>query len=121
MGYDELEVLVRAALPTGQRYFLLGESFSGPLAIRIAANPPAGLAGVILCGTFAKNPLPWLRLGAAVGRARCRSRACRAGCVPSCLWGSVRAAASARPRRSRHAGVAAAVVRHRIGEILDGR
>ena len=61
LGYGELEALVRAALPTDRRYVLLAESFSGPLAIRIAADPPRGLAGVILCGTFAKNPFPWLR------------------------------------------------------------
>ena len=61
LGYGELEALVRAALPTDRRYVLLGESFSGPLAIRLAADPPRGLAGVILCGTFAKNPFPWLR------------------------------------------------------------
>ena len=43
------------------RCVLLAESFSGPIAIRVAADPPPGLAGVILCGTFAKNPFPWLR------------------------------------------------------------
>jgi pimeloyl-[acyl-carrier protein] methyl ester esterase len=60
LGYAELETLVRAELPTDRRYVLLGESFSGPLAIRIAADPPAGLVGVILCVTFAKNPQPLL-------------------------------------------------------------
>src|ERR1700726_4993690 len=61
MGYDELEALVWAALPRNQSFVLLGESFSGPIAIRIAARSPAGLVAVILCGTFAKNPFPWLR------------------------------------------------------------
>ena len=62
LGYAELETLVRQALPADRRFVLLAESFSGPLAIRIGADPPRGLAGVILCGTFAKNPYPWLRL-----------------------------------------------------------
>jgi pimeloyl-ACP methyl ester carboxylesterase len=59
-GYEELEALARAALPKDGTFVLLGESFSGPIAIRIAANPPIGLVGVILCGTFAKNPYPLL-------------------------------------------------------------
>jgi pimeloyl-ACP methyl ester carboxylesterase len=60
LGYAQLEVLVRAALPTDRRFALLGESFSGPIAIRIAAEPPTGLVGVVLCVTFASNPYPLL-------------------------------------------------------------
>jgi pimeloyl-[acyl-carrier protein] methyl ester esterase len=60
LGYDELEALVMAAIPRNQPFVLLGESFSGPLAIRIAARAPAGLAAVILSASFAKNPFPWL-------------------------------------------------------------
>lgn len=54
--YDELEPWVAARLPAGQPYVLLGESFSGPLAIRLAAQRPPGLAGVILCCSFAQSP-----------------------------------------------------------------
>jgi pimeloyl-ACP methyl ester carboxylesterase len=60
LGYADLEMLVRAALPTDQRFVVLGESFSGPIAIRIAADPPTGLVGIILCVTFASNPYPLL-------------------------------------------------------------
>jgi pimeloyl-[acyl-carrier protein] methyl ester esterase len=65
LGYAELEGLVRAALPTHRPYVVLGESFSGPIAIRLAAgrpgaDPPAGMVGLILCVTFAKNPHPLL-------------------------------------------------------------
>ena len=60
MGYRELEAFVRARLaPTGP-FVLLGESFSGPLAIRIAAAPPPGLIGLVLSTTFAKAPVPAL-------------------------------------------------------------
>jgi pimeloyl-ACP methyl ester carboxylesterase len=58
LGYAELETLVRDALPRDRPYMLLGESFSGPIAIRLGAEPPAGLVGLILCVTFAKNPYP---------------------------------------------------------------
>ncbi len=62
LGYDELERLVRARLPVGQPFVLLGESFSGPLAISIAATPPPGLRGLILCCSFARSPKPGLAL-----------------------------------------------------------
>lgn len=39
---------------------MLAESFSGPLAARIAAAAPPGLLGLILCCTFIKNPPPIL-------------------------------------------------------------
>jgi pimeloyl-ACP methyl ester carboxylesterase len=56
LGYDELEPLARAQLPSAP-FVLLGESFSGPLAIRIAADPPPGLAGLVLSTTFARAPV----------------------------------------------------------------
>jgi pimeloyl-ACP methyl ester carboxylesterase len=56
LGYDELERRVRASLPAG-RFALLAESFSGPLAIRIAARPPQGLAAVVLAATFLHRPV----------------------------------------------------------------
>jgi pimeloyl-ACP methyl ester carboxylesterase len=61
LGYAELESRVRGELPRGRPFVILGESFSGPIAIRIAAYPPPGLTGLILCATFARNPYPWLR------------------------------------------------------------
>jgi pimeloyl-[acyl-carrier protein] methyl ester esterase len=62
LGYAELESYVRAALPINEPYLLLGESFSGPIAISIAASNPPGLIGLILCVTFARNPHPLLPL-----------------------------------------------------------
>jgi len=61
LGYAELEVLVRKSLPTDRPYVILGESFSGPLAVTLAAARPGGLVGVILCATFVSSPRPWLR------------------------------------------------------------
>ena len=60
LGYDELTRMVRALLPTDHPYLLLAESFSGPVAVRIAAEPPEGLRGIVLCGTFIANPRPIL-------------------------------------------------------------
>jgi pimeloyl-ACP methyl ester carboxylesterase len=52
--------LARAALPTDGPYVLLGESFSGPIAIELAAEAPKGLKGIILSATFVSNPRPRL-------------------------------------------------------------
>lgn len=61
LGYAELAMLVRKSLPTDRPYVLLGESFSGPIAITLAAERPRGLVGLILCATFVRAPMPWLR------------------------------------------------------------
>jgi pimeloyl-ACP methyl ester carboxylesterase len=117
LGYDELEALVRAALPTHRPFVVLGESFSGPLAIRIAARPPPGLMGLILCVTFASNPFPrlaWARRLAAFLPLKSLPRWMRA----RLMWGS--ASPSTAPRQSERAmaGVATVVVRRRIAELL---
>jgi pimeloyl-ACP methyl ester carboxylesterase len=71
LDYASLESLVREQLP--QRPFvLLAESFSGPIGLSIASNPPSMLRGLVLCATFAKLPFPfarWMRLPARVAPA----------------------------------------------------
>lgn len=57
-GYDELLPLVEAAVPRGRDFLVLGESFSGPLAVLLASRKPPGLKGVVLCASFARSPLP---------------------------------------------------------------
>ncbi|MDB5353676.1 MAG: alpha/beta hydrolase [Phycisphaerales bacterium] len=65
LGYNELLPLVLAALPRSSPFVLLGESFSGPLALMAAAIHPQGLQAVVLCATFVRNPVKfrpgWLR------------------------------------------------------------
>ena len=60
LGYDELLPVVTRNLPTDSPFVLLGESFSGPLALTAAAKSPPGLRAVVLCATFIQNPT-WLR------------------------------------------------------------
>lgn len=60
LAYDELEPIARSFMPTDMPFFILGESFSGPLAVSIAASQPTGLLGVILCCTFVRSPHPYL-------------------------------------------------------------
>lgn len=62
LAYAELEPIARSFLPADRPYFLLAESFSGPIAVTIAASNPANLQGLILSCSFARNPRPLLSL-----------------------------------------------------------
>ena len=64
LGYAELEAIARAALPAEGPFVILGESFSGPIAVSLAAAASPQLKGLVLCCTFVCNPQPlfsWLR------------------------------------------------------------
>lgn len=58
LDYAAHEKLARAALPANKRYLILRESFSGPIAIAIAAAAPHGLLGYVLCCSFVRTPRP---------------------------------------------------------------
>jgi len=58
LGYDDLTAFAAARAPGG-RFAVLGESFSGPIAIEIAASEPRA-AGLILASSFAWYPAPSL-------------------------------------------------------------
>lgn len=117
LGYQELEALARATLPRGRDFVVLGESFSGPIAIRIAANPPVGLVGVILCGTFARNPYPllgWAGPVAAWFPVKSLPRWVRA----PLMWGSMSPDRAPDQVARAMADVADIVIRHRIAALL---
>ena len=60
LDYAALTALVSSQFPTNERFVLLAESFSGPIAVTLAASKPKGLSGLVLCATFARNPRPKL-------------------------------------------------------------
>jgi pimeloyl-ACP methyl ester carboxylesterase len=59
--YPEHEAVARREIPRDRTFVLLGESFSGPIAIAIAAASPPNLRGLILCASFVSSPHPLLR------------------------------------------------------------
>jgi pimeloyl-[acyl-carrier protein] methyl ester esterase len=65
LNYDQLLEFVWPQLPIGEPFLLIAESFSGPLAVKIAARHPEGLRGLVLCATFCRCPVrltaPWMR------------------------------------------------------------
>ncbi len=67
-AYADCVAFARQQLPVDRPFLLLGESFSGPVAIALAAERPAGLLGLVLCVTFARNPRPRLAWAAPLLR-----------------------------------------------------
>lgn len=65
LGYDELLIHVLDRLPKNEPFVVLGESFSGPLAVQVGARRPSGLEAIVLCATFVRCPLPFGRPGLA--------------------------------------------------------
>ncbi len=63
LEYPALEKIVREALPPDEEFVVLAESFSGPIAVSLAATRPRRLKALVLCATFVRNPRP---LGAAL-------------------------------------------------------
>lgn len=59
--YAGLRDLAALALPSEGPLVLLGESFSGPIAISLSLANPKRVVGVVLCCTFLRNPRPGLR------------------------------------------------------------
>ncbi len=53
--YDDLQAWVEDRLPE-EDFVIVAESFSGPLAVMIAAEQPIGLKGIVFVATFAKAP-----------------------------------------------------------------
>ncbi|MBR1223545.1 MULTISPECIES: alpha/beta fold hydrolase [unclassified Bradyrhizobium] len=58
--YGVLETDVLRLLPQGQPFVILAESFSGPLALRVAAIGHPHLIAVILVASFASRPVAWM-------------------------------------------------------------
>jgi len=67
-GGQDYATLARWLWPQLPRppFILLAESFSGPLAVELAARQPAALRGLVLAATFARRPVPLPAAGAAL-------------------------------------------------------
>jgi pimeloyl-[acyl-carrier protein] methyl ester esterase len=61
LGYAELVEFAAAQLP-GSPCILIGESFSGPIALELAAKYPNQILRVVLSTSFVCNPLPSLAM-----------------------------------------------------------
>jgi pimeloyl-ACP methyl ester carboxylesterase len=67
LSYADLRPLVIAAIPKSEPFLLLGESFSSPLAVELAATRPSNLVALIICAGFVSRPLgAWSPLARAL-------------------------------------------------------
>lgn len=85
LDYGSLADVVGERITDDAPMILLGESFGGPLAIRLASRKPKSLIGVVLVATFVTPPapsiarfLPW-RLGFRIRAPLYAIRAALAG------------------------------------------
>jgi len=70
LGLEDLVSLVTDALPADHPFIIIAESFSGPIAVRIAASQPAHLAALVMCASFLKAPVsPFWALLSKMGGA----------------------------------------------------
>lgn len=56
LSYEELVDYVLARLPDNDEFILVGESFSGPIAYRLALRKPENLKAVIFVASFLSRP-----------------------------------------------------------------
>lgn len=118
LGYDALLPLVRARLPA-EPFVLVAESFSGPLAIRLAAERPPGLAALVLAATFLHRPLnPLLHPVRGLVGARMFGLPLPAALVRHFLAGPGASDALVREVQNAIAACGAEVVAHRSAEAL---
>ncbi len=118
LDYDALTAFSQAYLPQNEPFVLLGESFSGPVAISLAATKPAGLRGLILCCSFDRNPFPiFRRLSSIIGLMPTTNKLIR-------LLGPLLFGRFSNPRLTaslRHAldGLSATTLRARLKAVLE--
>ncbi len=58
LSYQQLMPYVLQACPATAPFILVAESFSGPLAVALAATKPKNLQALVLCASFVSNPTP---------------------------------------------------------------
>lgn len=83
LDYPALIEIVRSRIPKDEPYFIIGESFSGPIALSIASENPQNLIATVLCCSFARSPGPGL------GFLSWLSRSYPTWLVPAALPGSL--------------------------------
>jgi pimeloyl-[acyl-carrier protein] methyl ester esterase len=60
MTYDDMIEYAEQKIPRDQPVMILGESYSGPVAIALANRNRHDIRGVILCSTFIKKPYSFI-------------------------------------------------------------
>lgn len=56
-SYGALLPIVRDAMPPSEPFVLLAESFSTPIAVLLAADPPSNMQALVICAGFITSPI----------------------------------------------------------------
>ena len=59
LSYGQLADRVRGELPASRPYLIVAESYSGPVAVHLAAHPVGDLRAVVLLASFVSHPLSY--------------------------------------------------------------
>jgi len=70
LSYIELANLVLGKLPKDVPYVIIAESFSGPIAVKVATQAQKNLKGIIFAASFVKNPIALPKRLAALTKAQ---------------------------------------------------
>jgi pimeloyl-[acyl-carrier protein] methyl ester esterase len=57
LSFTDLLLCVRSALPKSEPFVILAESFSTPIAVRLAAEAPPNLKALVICSGFIDSPI----------------------------------------------------------------
>lgn len=117
LAYPALIALARRQLPQDRPYVIVGESYSGPIAVSLAAEHPKGLIGLVVCASFVSNPLPWLRPLSSLTSVL-PIRLAQRLLAPRLLLGSSATPELLRLFREAMAPVTASVLRARIHDVM---
>lgn len=118
LGYAELLERIRPMLPPGE-LVLVGESFSGPLAIELAADLGERVRGLVLSASFARNPAPELARSLAFMMPLAAIFASFGPTLRAFLMNGKEDSLVWRLIKEAEASVKPAVYQHRIRAILD--
>lgn len=117
-GYEELASVALAAVPADGPLVLLGESFSGPVAIQLASALAPRVEALVLCCTFARNPRPGLSWLSFFFGGLPSPAAMPAALSSRALLGAHASAESRTLLRQTLAALPAAVVRARLKAVM---
>ena len=115
--YRHLEAVAYEAMPPDGPLVLVGESFSGPLAIAIAAANPTRVVGLVLCCTFLRNPRPLVRLFGALASS-IPSPLPPLGVLSHFLLGRFQSASLREALKNALRGIPSATLRARLRSVL---
>ncbi len=116
--YDSLTAHVRHRVATLRNPVILAWSFSGPIGIRLAADPEVSPRALVLAASFARNPHPYLRPARCLAQPWLLAPFSYASRTKALLGGGSTRSLQSLLRRA-HAGLTGRLLSQRVRAILN--